>query len=87
MKPAALGNILYPMEMSPSDHVSTKALAVAIVAISKSVAALSPDFGRNLAQSLASAEEAGIPPDELALLRLLVTSASSTKANPKNPLF
>ena len=85
MKLLASGNVLYPVEMHPTDPAFAKALAVALVAVSKSVAALSPDFRRNLVCSLASAERAGVPSDELALLRLLVQSAVATDAGPTDP--
>ena len=63
---------------------SEKTLAVALVAVSKSMAAASPVFRQNLSASLKNAEVAGVSSVDLQLLRLLVKSALATEAEQKD---
>ena len=65
--------------MNEADNLTAQSLAVAVVAISKSLATLVPSFSKNLTQTLSSAEKAGLADKDLALLRMMVASARNSK--------
>lgn len=63
-----------------ADH--SRALSVALVAMSKAISVEIPNYARNLSAALTSAESSGLGAADLEVLRLLIKSARQSAAPP-----